>query len=264
MKTLHLFFLTSIIFLTFSLTVRSQAEPPSFSFLDRVGIEKISWQSVTDGSRETPPGLLLYSQPFSCPPYDLVVSQNHEPIVQVADDFILTSTSPVNVIRWWFLMGESSTDWVISIFNNSNCLPGSLVNTWSITANSVHEEIVCGLAISVNEFWTKLDPPFIPVTGQPYWISIQASGTSGWCYWTCYGNPGEYLNCPGVFQGAMFGVYEFIPIQWYMGLAKDFTFELYFDGPPPPPAGVPVTNWAIGIGILFIILAALMRYRRLL
>jgi len=262
MKTISNFILTALVFFTISGIVQSQENQQGGILFKR--IEQITpGQSVNDGNRETPPGQLLYSQPFSCLPWNAVPSIANEPVVQVADDFILTTNAHISIIRWWFLLynnSPNSLDWIISIYNDQNCLPNSLAMTWTIPADSVHFAVDCNGAYGIHEFWSRLYPQFTPVPGQTYWISIQALG-SDLNYWACYGYPGQYLNCSGVFKGEMYGVYEFMSINDFVGVAMDFNFELYSDEPGYTTL-VPLTNWALSIGILLIVIGTGLRYRR--
>ena len=215
---------------------------------------------MNNSIRSIPPGTLIYSQPFSCPPVNGISSI--EGIYEDADDFILTSSSNVDIVRWWFSMNDdpATTSWVIKIYDNQDCLPSALLGTWNITPADVTYEYVCtGLGLPIYDIWANLTPAFVPMPNVNYWIAITVVSGSYNNYWCEFGIAGDYYNCPGVIK---FGSSDFQSISSYLGYNWDFIFELY-STPATPPIETPISNWALGIGIFLIFAVALIRFRKL-
>jgi hypothetical protein len=252
----------TLVFLLISLVCVSFAQFP-LALRELAGHEKLPVQVIDNSNRSVPPGNLIYSQPCICPPTDGFGSK--EDVFDVADDFILTSSSSVNIVRWWWSFPNvnlNTTAWTIKIYNNQSCLPSSLVGTWNITAADVTYENVCTfIGWPVYDTWAGLTPAFIPLPNVNYWISIAPAGGVS-VYWIAYGNPGDYLNCPGVVKSSNPSYHpEFTDIEHYKGYHEDFTFELY--STETPPVETPVSNWAIGLGIFLILGLAALRFRRI-
>jgi hypothetical protein len=221
---------------------------------------------MNNSNRSIPPGTLIYSQPYSCPAYSQIASATNfagSAYVECADDFILTSAENIDIVRWWFAMGDDPliTNWIIRIYDNSNCLPSGLINTYNISAADVNFEQGCGY---IYDFWANLEPAFSAQAGVHYWISIQADGNA-FDMWTTNGTAdGQYFNCMGAVKAPTLGYYEFVPDAnpYMFALGADLNYELY-SAPAPPPIETPVSNWAIGIGIFLILTIAVLRFRRL-
>lgn len=206
-------------------------------------------------NRTIPPGTLLFSNPFACPPVNGLRSETNLTNSEVADDFILNSNWSVSIVRWWFFMldNPATTNWIIRIYNNSDCLPSSLVSTWNIAAADVNYEFVCSeFGNSIYDCWANLTPPFSAVSGQHYWISIQAVGITE--FWSTSTN---LFTCIGAFKSAFFGFPNFGPDTGELGgIPSDFAFELY-------GSRVPLSNWAIILGVILIGTFVFIRYRRM-
>ena len=212
------------------------------------GVSNPNQQGIENPTRSVPPGTLLYSQLFSCPPYNGLRSETLTTNSETADDFILGTGSPISIVRWWFFMAADplTTDWIIRIYDNQNCLPSSLLQTWNIPATEITFEYACSeFGMNVYDLWAGLTPAFVPSPGTYYWISIQAVAAEE--FWCTYGNSGDYLNCPGAFKSAYFGFPDFTSTLITQGESMDFTFELYTS------EQVPVSDWALYLGIVLII-----------
>ena len=261
MKTFITIALSLLVLTSVTVTAQSREEKPFYSYHEKSG-GKLPVETIDNSSREMPPGVLLYSQPFNCPPWNGIMSTVNGLAIETADDFILTDATPVNFVRWWFYMEEDPTiPWLINIYNDESCLPSTLAASWNILVGSEYHQMVCTNGVyQILEHRAALEPEFIPVPGQHYWISIRAVNTN-YDYWCCYGEINDYLNCPGVFRGGDIGS-DFIPINQYSGWDTDFTFELY-NVENTAVLDVPVSNWAIGLGIFLMIFVAMIRFRRL-
>jgi hypothetical protein len=205
-------------------------------------------------NRTTPPGTLIFSSPFTCPPANGLRSETNTTNSEVADDFVLNSNWTVSIARWWFFMGDdpATTSWIIRIYNNQNCLPSSLVTTWNVSAADVNYENVCSaFGFSIYDCWANLTPPFTALSGQHYWISIQAVG---WVdYWA---TSNATFDCMGAFKCAYVGYPDWVPDSTQLA-PTDFAFELY-------GSRVPLSNWALILGVVLIGTFVFIRYRRMI
>jgi hypothetical protein len=210
-------------------------------------------QFPSSPNRTTPPGTLLFSNPFTCPPANGLRSETNTTNSESADDFVLNSNWNVSIARWWFYMVDNpaTTSWIIRIYNNQNCLPSSLVSSWNIAAADVNYEYVCSaFGFSIYDCWTNLTPVFPAVAGQHYWISIQAVGWEE--YWA---TTNALFACEGAFKSAYFGYPNFVPDDILIS-QNDFAFELY-------GARIPLSNWALILGVVLIGTFVFIRYRRM-
>lgn len=221
-----------------------------------------------NSGRSIPPGTLLYSQSFSCPPINGLASvtnffNTYGPI-ECGDDFIVSTNVNISAIRWWFYMGDNplTTNWIIRIYNDNNCLPSGLLGTYNISAADVNSEYVCAnFGLNIYDCWADLGTTFLVQANTVYWITIQAEGTFD--FWSIYGNHGQYLNCPGAGKFPTFGYFDFVHLNnpSFYDADADFSFEIY--GEATSPGAVPVSNWAIGIGIFLILTLAVLRFRKM-
>lgn len=235
---------------------------PLLTIKELAGNNKSPLQVIDNPNRSTPPGTMLYSQPFSCPPWNGLRSETVSSGAEAADDFIISTVSDVNIARWWFFMADdpATTGWIIRIYDNQACLPSNLLGTWSIAAADVTYEYVCNQwGWTIFDCWAEFSPAFTPTPNEHYWISIQAVNWDE--YWCVYGNPGDIFNCSGAFRSAYHGWPDWIPNEPVLGVPSDMTFELYYN--TPAPGEVPISNWAIGIGIFLILTLAVLRFRRM-
>jgi hypothetical protein len=251
----------SLVFLLISLVCISFAQTP-LTALEQPSKAKLPEQAINNPNRNVPPGILVYSQPFVCPPVNGFAIA--EGIYEVADDFSLTSSSTIDFIRLWSWMNDdpANTSWIVRIYSNQSCLPSALIGTWYIAALDMNYEYVCNAyGYPIYDLSANLTPAFIADPNVYYWISISPiSGSND--YWNSYGNAGDYLNCQAVFKSPLYDIPNFVPIGPFVGYPFDFTFELYSTG--TVPSEIPVSNWAIGLGIFLILSAAVLRFRRII
>ena len=248
-KITLVFLLISMAYVTSAQMLMSAREHP--------GNVKSPGQFINNGNRSVPPGILIYSQPYSCPPIDGLSVQ--EGSFEVADDFIISSSSSINVVRWWYFWTQDPAGWVIRIYDNQSCLPSTLLGTWNIAPGDVTYEYVCDqYGYPIFDAWVNISPSFVPVPNAHYWISITPVNFE---YWAEYGAAGYYLNCFGVVKCPGCGLPDFVDIATFLGHHYDFTFELYSGG--TNPGEVPIANWAIGLGIFLILGLAAFRFRKI-
>lgn len=258
MKILTIIFILSL----FTITANSQ---PFISASEQGEINKIPYQEVDNPNRSIPPGTLLHSQPINCPPYNASISESDITNSETADDFWLTGTPTIQIVRWWFLNANdpSIANWIIRIYDNDyvNCLPSSLLHEWTISASQVNQEYVCiAFGWPIYDYWAELTPAFTLPSSGGYWISIQAVGAVE--YWSTWGSmEGEYQHCVGAFKSSYYGFPDFVPDNLAMGFNCDFAFELY--GAPGSPQETPLSNWTLVIGIFLIMVLAVIRFRRI-
>jgi hypothetical protein len=202
-----------------------------------------------------PPGTLVWSQLPNCEG-DLWSSQSdlvYPFDSQVADDFLFT-TDPglIGAARWWIGWWNPNTyaapsSFNIFIYNDVSCTPTSIVAQWNIPFAEAHEDAGCLIFLPSREYWAELDPPFQPVPNQHYWIVFQPvlvyppqTGIP-----TCSAQTlcSSRLNFP-------------LNNFYWTDLQTDIAFELYVC------SSVPISNWALIIGGVFIALAVFFRYRK--
>lgn len=211
-------------------------------------------------TRSVPPGTLLYANPFINNIINGLSSESWADS-ECAPDFLLQAPADIAIIRWWFLINSNpaTTDWIIRIYNNQNCLPNSLLGTWNISAASVNYEVIgSGFGYPLIDFWAALNPVFQAQAGQNYWVSIQAVISSGYrAFWLHCGNTVQ--DCPGAFRSGYFG-YPWGPSSIAIGDITEFPIELYGE---PDPSAIPISNWALLIGLGLIIAFTVIRFRRI-
>jgi hypothetical protein len=219
------------------------------------GHQKSIGHDISNPSRSVPPGILLYSNAFTCPPYNGLSSESWA-ASETAVDFILPSNNLVNTVRWWFLINANpaTTNWVIRFYDNQACLPDNLLYTWNIAAADVNYEYVCdAFGYPVYDMWANLNPGFNAQAGQTYWISVQAVISDSYrAFWST----GEYKDCYGAFKSVYFGVPNWYNTNDYAAIS-DFAFEIY------TAREVPVSNWALFIGIGLILVFTVIRFRKM-
>jgi hypothetical protein len=222
-----------------------------------------------DGPTSTRDAILLWSQWPQCEDHvSSEVISNDNIISNCADDFILTYDVEITAVRWWFgfYQGLYSpfTNWTITIYDNSPvaCLPGNELYQWIIPWDQSHERLHCAWDPSTPQYaydyWADLTTPFMASANTRYWISIQAGdhvfpGQWGWDATT------YITGCIGAFRSEYFGYPSYTLTENVLGIPFDFAFELYSGG---SPFQVPISNWAIAIGIILIFAATMFRLRR--
>jgi hypothetical protein len=243
----------------------AQVTPKASDFSGNVKTPEI----VSNSNRSIPQGTLVYSQIFFCPPPSGLASStnyyySYGP-TETAEDFILASAANINIVRWWFFINDNplTTNWIIRIYDNANCLPSNLITTYNLMASDISYEFVCTtFGLPVYDCWANLGSAFSAQAGVHYWISIQADG--GYEWWCESNTYGYYVNCLGAFKSPFYGYDDFVPSNSYyaLGYNADFSFELYTS--EAPPSETPISNWAIGIGIFLILAAAVVRFRKII
>ncbi|GEM_PF-1743866 len=143
-----------------------------------------------------------------------------------ADDFLfgVPLADPIQYLRWWdaryaFVKPQA---WNIYLYDHDPalCVPTNEISAWHIDGSNVYwSKIDLGL---FYECWAELATPFVPVTGQHYWMTVQAeiSADMPWTYWAM--RSADVSLCTGVWRSAAFGV-----TNWsiYAGIPYDFAFE---------------------------------------
>ena len=151
----------------------------------------------------------------------------------VADDWICGG-GQVTDIHWWgnYELGENGEErgqginyFLINIYSNANCLPGNVMQTYTVPFSSV-SEVNTGFHNSemgtIYYYEYDLSQPFNQIQGTIYWISIQAISY----------NPDPPFNACWRWQEAN---------RWYQAIscgAADRTLPspwmtIYWDWPPP-------------------------------
>jgi hypothetical protein len=240
-----------------TLVVFSQGQPViSTKITGKVPVEKLS----NDPNRYPvlPGNSLMWSQGPGCGAVNIsseIISE-FGLVSNGADDFIFNENKLLTGIRWWFVIDTYSpiTYWTITIYDDNSCLPGNVLQTWIIPFDQSHEQFYCSF-LTTNSYWNDLTPTLLLSADTRYWISIQAGDHvfPGQWYWD-----GIYdiSGCNGTFKSAFFGYPQYTP------MGRDFSFDLF--GTDSAPQNVPISNWALFIGIGLILVAAAIRFRRIL
>jgi hypothetical protein len=228
----------------------SQGQQPLRS---TIGLKTPHNNYVPSDNRSIPPGVLVWSQlpicdgnAYSC---QLDISGGYD--FQIADDFLFTSfPGPITAVKWWVewfnpAQYVAPTSFNILIYNDLNCLPGSLVTQWNIPFANANEDATCTTGFPTQEYWATLNPPFLPVVNQHYWIVTQPVMV----FPPQTGTPISATQnlCPGAQQF----------LNPFATVGTDFAFELY------TTPEVPVSNWALYIGIGLIMVFTLIRFRKM-
>lgn len=262
MKKTILFFvlLTAISFTATSqlkMTAREQAGQ---------GAIKSDGQNNYSPSRSTPPGTLLYGNDFTCPPVNGLSSESGIPS-ETAVDFITTFDGTVDYVRWWFLIDQdmAATNWYVKIYSNSGCLPSAQLGAWIFTPMDVNYEAVCSaFGYTVYDCWVELPAGLNVQSGVTYWLSVQAdvnpfaSGFRG--FWAAYGNGTQYKDCVAAFKSSYFNGNE----NWYDAPTATGQYEMAFEVyGSSQTSDVPVSDWAVILGIGLILTFVVLRFRRM-
>lgn len=207
------------------------------------------------GNRSIPPGTLVWSQPPDCDGFVWAcqMEPNYPFDARVVDDFLFTAfPGQITAVRWWigwFNPAEYSapSSFNIMIFDDNNCLPGNTVAAWTIPFAEANEDAACLINSPGSEYWATLNPPFIPVPGQHYWIVTQP----------VMGFPPQTGIPPSITENLCPARQNFplIGINWE-NLERDIAFELY------SAEEVPVSTWALLLGGVLIAAVIFFRYRR--
>jgi hypothetical protein len=181
-----------------------------------------------------------------------------------ADDFMFTTGKNITAAGWWFApfngAYSSFATWTVTIYNEAACLPGNIVQQWIIPFNMSHELLYC--TNGYYSYWADLTPSFIALANTKYWVSVQTGdhvfpGQWGWAMHA------QVSGCQGAFKSDFFGFPDYVPAGGLVFVnPTDFAFELYGTG-----SGIvetPIPNWALFIGIGLILVATLVRFRRLI
>jgi hypothetical protein len=223
------------------------------------GSQKAPGQTIENPSRSVPPGDLLYSNPFTCPPYNGLASETWTD-TEVAVDFVLGSSASVGIVRWWFFINPvdiNGQDWIIRIYDDISCTPDALLGTWNITGPEVTAETYCSdFGYDAWDCWAYLNPAFSANAGQTYWVSVQAVvAEPDRGFWCSYGTQGQYNDCTGMWRSSFFGIpnWETTSNQGQ----DEFCFEVYGG------QTVPFSNWALFLGIGLILVFTVVRFRKL-
>jgi hypothetical protein len=207
---------------------------------------------------------LLYSQPVVCSTLassEIMSDLNLESLC--ADDFTLTATKNITAIKWWAgpWNGSSSfANWNIKFYDDASCLPGTEIASFAIPFAQSNQSVTCSGYL--YSFWCTLPTPVLVQGNSKYWVSVQTSdhpftGQWGWEQRT------PVNGCSGAFKSVYFGFPNFVPNINVFGSSSDQSFELYGTD-YTPPLETPVSNWALFIGIGLILVAAVVRFRRLI
>ncbi len=104
----------------------------------------------------------------------------------IADDWVCNG-GQVTEIRWWGnyelypskqeKRGLGIGNFLVKIYSSSACLPGSLINTYTVPFSSIQEVYTGALNTEQSRIYRYeyfLPQPFIQIQGSVYWVSIQA------------------------------------------------------------------------------------------
>jgi hypothetical protein len=147
---------------------------------------------------------------------------------RTADDFLFAAppADPILYLRWWdarFSFAKPQA-WNLYLYAHDPalCVPTNLIAVWYVDGANVFWSKLSNTSLFF-ECWTELTPPFVPVTGQHYWLTIQAAGPLGMAstYWAT--RSPDVTLCTGGYRNAAYGVTNWIP---YPGFPSDFAFEL--------------------------------------
>lgn len=217
---------------------------------------------VSSGSRSVPPGTLLWSQPPNCiNAFASQLDSSYPFDAKLADDFLFpVAPAQINAIRWWqlwYLGGYTPyvapSSFNIFIYNDNTCLPGTLVNSWNVPFSSSNEDVGCSSSFDSREYWVSLNPAFIPVSNQHYWVVIQP----------VIDFPPQTMIMESTVDNLCSAVLDFPEAGYYgwTAITTDVAFELY--GDMQAPLETPVSSWALVLGGVLIAGAVFMRYRRI-
>jgi hypothetical protein len=216
---------------------------------------------VSTGTRSIPPGTLVWSQPPDC---NTGWACQNDPVypfdAKSADDFMFAaSPGQITAVRWWILwwndpVYEAPTSFNIIIYDDNNCIPGNIVNSWNIPFAAANEDAGCSTTNPSREYWATLNPPFTPVAGQHYWIVTQPAGVTFQPQTGTTGSQTANL-CLGRQDFPLLGSY-------WIDLGTDLAFELYTSS--APPLETPVSPWVFLLAGVLIASSVLFRYRRIL
>lgn len=226
---------------------------------NNIGFSSSKHFDVPSGNRSVPPGTLVWSQLPLCDNAYACQSDVVYPFdAQSADDFMFdVAPGQITAVRWWTIWWNPETysapaSFNIIIYSDNSCSPGSIAGTWSIPFANANEDAGCSVYFPSREYWATLNPPFVPVSGQHYWIVTQPVMTF----------PPQTGTTSAVTDNLCTAKQNFplIGIYW-ADLATDLAFELYSGD--APPLETPVSSWALVLGGVLIAAAVFMRYRRI-
>ena len=213
-------------------------------------------------TESVPPGNLLFAQtPVACPTCgtassDWTPGMTFEP--QCANDFMIGSSSDIHAIRWWnYYESGGTTGWRFTIYSDASCVPANQLAQWDVLESETNKESYC-----TNNYvrWATLPTSFAATAGTTYWLVIQElnpTATQPQIFWSAdvVGTP---IGCEKQFKSPYFGYPDWTPYFTVFGVYYENYFELYGAGSHP----VPLSDWAIYIGIFLIAAFMVFRFRR--
>jgi hypothetical protein len=232
------------------LIILSQGQQPLPS---TIGLKPSQNDYVPSNNRSIPPGTLVWSQLPICDgnAFSCQLDPSNGIDFQIADDFLFTSfPGQITAVKWWVEWFNPATyvapsSFNIYIYTDLNCLPGNLVAQWNIPFANANEDATCSTGFPTQEYWATLNPAFLPVVNQHYWIVTQPAMVF----------PPQTGTLTSVTQNLCPGAQQFF--DPFAPLQNDFAFELYAS-----PV-VPVSNWALFIGLGLILVFTVIRFRKI-
>lgn len=162
---------------------------------------------------------------------------------QVADDFILSSASPINSVKWWgFDEGggwSGTSNFTFTFYaDNSGSPGGSLLTTSGSLTSGIWDS-----GNRVYVYTSVLNSPFSAEAGTKYWLSIFDKNTGSTWGWMMSDGGTSYQNL---------GDGEWTPIVSYVNdnpMYSNAAFELAYQPVPIPTAG-----WLLASGLIALVL----------
>lgn len=210
---------------------------------------------------ECPPDNCIFSQ---LPEYDVALDFGAPSPYRIAEDFT-TVSAPVSV-RLWGLYFDISTDedcqppemtFIVAFYERNTVnpsIPGDEVVSYTITVAPQYPPIYFYDWYQLFQADIGFPEP-APITDG--WVSVMFVNEAFPCFPFWIGSSLE----PGT--GPLMACVSYDGIEWYTSM-EEFDFECAMDfcltGAPP----VPLSGWAIGLGVFLILAAVLLRFRRVI
>jgi hypothetical protein len=205
-------------------------EPTRVTATSTANAALFSWADLSSMSYLECPGLPVWAQAPDL--YNGILSTlvtNPSGMdARAADDFLFAAplADPIQYLHWWdarFAFNKPNA-WNIYLYSHDPglCVPTNEIALWHIDGSNVYWSKLSNTSL-FYECWTELTPPLVPVTGQHYWMTIQAEISTGRpsAYWATH-SPGISLYT-GVYRNAAYGFTNWMP---YAGFPSDCAFEL--------------------------------------
>jgi hypothetical protein len=182
---------------------------------------------------------------------------------EVADDFTVAS-APLSMRFWgvnldwnnWAFCTPAEMTFIIRFYERNisdPALPGALAATYTLTAVPQYGFIAYGDDFQIDVTF----PEPVPITDG--WVSLSCTTDSSPCYTLLHA---EDMGGTGLGNACIY-MQNWETDEWYWQPAVPYELEISLafclNGPVPP---VPITNWALVIGLVLIATYILIRYKR--